>query len=510
MRKKSIKTVAFVKSRLSLMFYVLLLLISATHVAYADLHEYSQSLITSEAPADVSSPLLASTPRDVEPTPPVPGDWTLTFDEEFESYFLDPSKWRLGSHYLGIKKSMAGTNSNNVAIQNGNLELRAEKTPVVFGSKSFAYSSGEISTFRTFRQTYGYFEAKIKYDVLPGVWPAFWLNPDRGNYGNENVSHQSFLRFNLEGLPGGVSKAILKLKVTDIANTSGATTQNEPLYNVSIHQLLSNDWTENDITWLTKPAYNPVWLKQFSGGAISEDIANEIIVGEDLVIDVTDYINNQILTNSHAGFAIIDSFEKNNQVSFGSKESSIETDRPRLEIDGYDIYPTDDAFVRSGYHVATNFGDQVTLAVRDPYKFNSYNYDGGTEIDIFESQGVWEGALQHAMHWKEHRGGLRHSVHSEHIPVTPTADGYHTYGIYWEPGRLTFYIDGVVTDTFDNEKVPNVGVYLLLSHNLGGWDSGWVNGQHLEGFDNRIISDDLLPATMYVDYVRAWSGTRSN
>jgi hypothetical protein len=505
MRKNSIKTVAFVKIRLSLMCYALLSIMSVTNVVYA------------EALADVSSLLSTSTPQDgavqsppLESTPPIPGDWTLTFDEEFENYFLDPSKWRLGSHYLGIQKSMAGTNSNNIVVQNGNLELRAEKTPVVFGSKSFAYSSGEISTFRAFRQTYGYFEARIKYDISPGVWPAFWLNPDRGDYGNENVSHQSFLRFNLEGFPGGVSKAMLKLKVTDIANISEATAQNEPLYNVSIHQLLSNDWAENDITWATKPAYNPAWLKQFSGGVVSEDKANEINVGEDLVIDVTDYINNQILANSHAGFAIIDSFEKNNQVSFGSKESSIEGDRPRLEIDGYDVYPTDDAYVRAGYHTFTNFGDKATLAVRDPYKFNSYNYDGGVEIDIFESQGVWEGALQHAMHWKTHRGGLRHSVHSERIPVSPTADDYHTYGLYWEPGRLTFYIDGVVTDTFDNENVPNIGAYLLLSYNLGGWDSGWTNGQHLDGFDNRLISDDLLPATMYVDYVRAWSGTRSN
>ena len=100
---------------------------------------------------------------------------------------------------------------------------------------------------------------------------------------------------------------------------------------------------------------------------------------------------------------------------------------------------------------------------------------------------------QHALHWDYY--GKGHPMAHHQVSLAPTSDGYHVYGMYWEPGRITFYIDGKETWKYENERVGSVASYILLSHQLGGWSG------------NSDIDDARFPATMYVDYVYAWEGT---
>lgn len=46
--------------------------------------------------------------------------------------------------------------------------------------KSSAYASGLLETYGKWTQRYGYFEARMKLPTAPGLWPAFWMMPDRG------------------------------------------------------------------------------------------------------------------------------------------------------------------------------------------------------------------------------------------------------------------------------------------------------------------------------------------
>ena len=46
--------------------------------------------------------------------------------------------------------------------------------------KQTKYAVGFLDTYGKWAQRYGYFEARMKLPTAPGLWPAFWMMPDRG------------------------------------------------------------------------------------------------------------------------------------------------------------------------------------------------------------------------------------------------------------------------------------------------------------------------------------------
>ena len=113
----------------------------------------------------------------------MPGEWVKTFDDEFDGTAIDPSKWNIyGENYWDKKSHFS---KDNTIIGGGVARLRFQKKPGRQNDdpkheRVTDYATGYLDTYGKWTQRYGYFEARMKLPTAPGLWPAFWLMPDRG------------------------------------------------------------------------------------------------------------------------------------------------------------------------------------------------------------------------------------------------------------------------------------------------------------------------------------------
>jgi beta-glucanase (GH16 family)/regulation of enolase protein 1 (concanavalin A-like superfamily) len=415
-----------------------------------------------------------------QPVPPVPGSWTLLFQDEFDGATVDGTKWRLGTHHAGIAGS-GGIAPENVSIADGKLKMKVEQRAVAYSGTNYNYATGEISTFFNHRQQHGYIEARIKYPAVTGLWPAFWLMPDRGSYGWRDAHRRAYLKFDLTGVdPGTVTSATLKLTVSSF-DTGGTN-------NLLVMKLAEDSWSESTLTWNNKPAPNPIWIEQRWN--------NQVVAGTEITIDVTGYVAQEMSGDKIVSLVLADTFARTKLLAFHSSEATNTAVRPQLVINGTAYTATEDATVRWGTLANNNYGSAVDLGVKDDWGDTATTFSDGMEVDIMESLGIWgPNVTSHALHWDGY--DTQHKTTSwSKIPYAASPDGFHTYGVYWEPGRLAFYINGVKTGEHVNARVMSVPAYFLLSLQLGGWD-------------NNNAGPQVHNQVMEVDYVRSWSGTRS-
>ncbi len=138
--------------------------------------------------------------------PPVAGDWVLTFSEEFDGSVIDTNTWNV--HGQNWYDKVSHYSRDNVILGQGLARLRYEKKRgwhnddpafkpwgATAVSGETAYATGFLDTAGKWTQRYGYFESRMKLPRAPGLWPAFWLMPDRG----VNTSPASLRRSTAEG-----------------------------------------------------------------------------------------------------------------------------------------------------------------------------------------------------------------------------------------------------------------------------------------------------------------------
>jgi beta-glucanase (GH16 family) len=113
------------------------------------------------------------------------GTWSSTYwyQDTFNSNGASlPSngeqEWYINSNYgptAGIKPW---------TVSNGVLTLTATPTPSWLSGlvNNYSYVSGELNTYHSFAQTYGYFEMRAQLPAGQGFWPAFWLMPEDGSW----------------------------------------------------------------------------------------------------------------------------------------------------------------------------------------------------------------------------------------------------------------------------------------------------------------------------------------
>ena len=132
----------------------------------------------------------------------------------------------------------------------------------------------------------------------------------------------------------------------------------------------------------------------------------------------------------------------------------------------------------------------------------------GNEIDVFEYMGQWQDAISHLslIHcgyfwgYDPNIADSWGSYAAEDEIYDPNGT-FHTYGLYWAPGVLTWYVDGVaVLKKEDPTYVAACPEYLIL--NCALTLNPWF-GPNLTYAD----IDSTLPNEMQVDYVKVYSGT---
>ena len=169
-------------------------------------------------------------------------------------------------------------------------------------------------------------------------------------------------------------------------------------------------------------------------------------------------------------------------------------------------YGTDE-WARTSIGNFTSYGDSNPA--------NDLTVPMGNEIDVFEHMATWVdpttglSRAHQGYFWNYNPGGSYggFSIGSE-VPAStlftyshPDTQ-FHTFGLYWAPGELRYYIDGILT--WRRTHDATVGVcphYVILNVALSKND--WVNPTLLT--DEQIVAG--LPSAMQIDYFKAWSGT---
>ena len=118
--------------------------------------------------------------------------WNLTFSDEFDAHKLDKTKWLtryywgetlLKDSYVNAAEKQFYTEDKNIEISGSVLKIRTHKEKVKgkvwnpalgFFTRDFDFTSAIINSGTTFRQQYGLFEAKVRFNrnfpVNHGVW----------------------------------------------------------------------------------------------------------------------------------------------------------------------------------------------------------------------------------------------------------------------------------------------------------------------------------------------------
>lgn len=121
----------------------------------------------------VATELISSGGEDTSNLEGILPNRLLVWHDEFDDSTLDTTKWRYATHNSGGSEQQAYTMSRteNVRLENSNLILEARKDGYV---NNWTWSSGRIDTSGLAGFKYGRLEAKLKYDVVSGAFPAFW------------------------------------------------------------------------------------------------------------------------------------------------------------------------------------------------------------------------------------------------------------------------------------------------------------------------------------------------
>ena len=98
---------------------------------------------------------------------------------KFDAAEIDYTKWGFNSYAMldGTEEVSGKSDSSVASVEDGHLSLKAIKTEDGY-KVSHSFNTGKTMSFK-----YGYVEIRAKVPFGAGMWPAFWLKSDIGDYG---------------------------------------------------------------------------------------------------------------------------------------------------------------------------------------------------------------------------------------------------------------------------------------------------------------------------------------
>jgi beta-glucanase (GH16 family) len=123
------------------------------------------------------------------------------------------------------------------------------------------------------------------------------------------------------------------------------------------------------------------------------------------------------------------------------------------------------------------------------------------EIDIMENIGREPNTVHGTIHGPGYSGAGGIGAAYNSPDGQPFRNGFHTYTVDWEPGSITWYVDGVqyqrrtAADLNGNQWVFNHPFFMILNVAVGGYWPGYPDGS------------TQMPQSMVIDYVRVNSLT---
>jgi hypothetical protein len=118
---------------------------------------------------------LGQQPHPDKPAPPPQAQgYKLAFAGEFDRLDLSPDGRGIHAWYEGIWFNHQHASRKNISVANSMLCLEWERGQGAVDTSitTFSPQAGNNGAWR-----YGYFEARLRWDVVKGAWPAFWLIP---------------------------------------------------------------------------------------------------------------------------------------------------------------------------------------------------------------------------------------------------------------------------------------------------------------------------------------------
>ena len=245
---------------------------------------------------------------------------------------------------------------------------------------------------------------------------------------NGPYTRYSYLKFDLSGVTDSIVSAKLKLNHRNSGSVN--TTWN-------VHHVVDDTWTENVITWNNKPAASTLLDNQVgrNSGVLEWDLGNQAL----LETNGDGTISLMVSSTNSGG---------NLWTNFYSKETTDATLRPILELrtvpitEQKSLSVVDDAFVRNGGFVNTNFGSDERLTVKNDGPYTRYSYLK------FDLSGVTDSIVSAKLKLNHRNSGS----------VNTTWNVHHVVDDTWTENVITWNNKPAASTLLDNQVGRNSGV----------------------------------------------------